>query len=146
MNQLITLEINLDDKVQALLLLSSLLDSWKTLVMNVSNLALNGKLTLEMVNDSMFNEEKDEKSQHTSDDNNSAVVSSDEEIKSLMCTHSNYNHVGDPLTEYIVNIGVAYYCVPKRELFTIYKEGNLGVGKIGNTSVLQIVGISDIVV
>ncbi|KAK6917929.1 Zinc finger, CCHC-type [Dillenia turbinata] len=56
LNQFTTLEINFDDEVQTFLL-SSLQDSWKTLVVTVSNSASNGKLTLGMVKDSMFNEE-----------------------------------------------------------------------------------------
>jgi hypothetical protein len=51
------MKINFEDELQALLLLSSMLDSWNTLVVSVSNLAPDGKLTLEMVKNSMLNEE-----------------------------------------------------------------------------------------
>lgn len=51
------MKINLDDKVQALLLLSSLPDSWNTFVVSLSNLAPEGKLTLKMVKNSPLNEE-----------------------------------------------------------------------------------------
>ena len=47
----------LDDEFQALLLLSSLPDSWETLVVSVSNSARSGTLTLDMVKDNKFNEE-----------------------------------------------------------------------------------------
>jgi hypothetical protein len=56
-NQLSAMKINLDDEVQALLLLSSLPDSWNTLVVSLSNSAPDGKLTLEMVKNSLLNEE-----------------------------------------------------------------------------------------
>jgi hypothetical protein len=56
-NQLSAMKINFEDEVQALLLLSSMPDSWNTLVVSVSNSALDGKLTLEMVKNSMLNEE-----------------------------------------------------------------------------------------
>uniref|UniRef100_A0A2N9GZE0 Integrase catalytic domain-containing protein n=1 Tax=Fagus sylvatica TaxID=28930 RepID=A0A2N9GZE0_FAGSY len=46
-----------DDELQALLLLSSLPNSWETLVMSLSNFAPNGVLQLAMVKDSLFNEE-----------------------------------------------------------------------------------------
>ncbi|GFZ02406.1 hypothetical protein Acr_15g0010140 [Actinidia rufa] len=46
-----------DDEMQALLLLSSLLESWETLVVSLSNSAPNGKLTTSMVMDALFNEE-----------------------------------------------------------------------------------------
>ena len=45
-DQLTTLKIILDYELQALLLLSSLLDSWETLVVWVNDSASNGKLTL----------------------------------------------------------------------------------------------------
>jgi len=41
-NQLTTMEILLDDELLALLLLSSLLDSWETLVVSLSNFVPNG--------------------------------------------------------------------------------------------------------
>lgn len=49
--------MSLGDEMQALLLLSSLPDSWETLVVSLSNSAPNGKLTMSMVNDALFNEE-----------------------------------------------------------------------------------------
>ena len=43
--------------MQTLLLLSSLLESWETLVISLSNSASNGKLTMSMIKDALFNEE-----------------------------------------------------------------------------------------
>ena len=45
-NQLNPMKVVLDDEFQALLLLSSLPDSWETLVVSLSNSASNGKLSL----------------------------------------------------------------------------------------------------
>ena len=56
-NQMVTMKLIIDDNLQALLLLSSLLDSWETLVVSFSNSAPNGVLQLAMVKDSLFNEE-----------------------------------------------------------------------------------------
>ena len=47
----------LEDELQALLLLSSLPDSWETLVVSFSTSAPGGKLTMEMVKESLLNEE-----------------------------------------------------------------------------------------
>jgi Zinc knuckle len=47
----------LDEKLQVLILLSSLPDNWKTLVVSLSNSAPNGVVTLAIVNNSMLNEE-----------------------------------------------------------------------------------------
>ena len=55
-NQMVTMKLIIDDNLQALLLLSSLLDSWETLVVSFSNSAPNGVLQLAMVKDSLFNE------------------------------------------------------------------------------------------
>ena len=46
---LTTMKIILDDELQALFLLSSLPDSWETLVVLVNNSAPNEKLTLDML-------------------------------------------------------------------------------------------------
>jgi hypothetical protein len=69
-NQLSAMKINIEDEVQALLLLSSMPDSWNTFVVSVSNLAPDGKLMLEMVKNSMLNEEarKKEKGDASSSD------------------------------------------------------------------------------
>ena len=69
-NQLSAMKINFEDEVQALLLLSSMPDSWNTLVVSLSNSAPDGKLTLEMVKNSMLNEEarKKEKGDASSSD------------------------------------------------------------------------------
>ena len=56
-NQLSAVDMQLGDEVQALLLLSSLPDSWETLVVTLSNSAPGGKVTMPMVKDSMSNEE-----------------------------------------------------------------------------------------
>ncbi|KAK8640215.1 hypothetical protein V6N13_007974 [Hibiscus sabdariffa] len=55
-NQLSKIEMNIDDELQALLLLSSLLGSWDTIV-TLSNSAPDGKLTIETVSESLMNEE-----------------------------------------------------------------------------------------
>ena len=52
-----SMKLIIDDELQALLLLSSLPDSWETLVVSLSNSAPNGVLQLAIVKDSLFNEE-----------------------------------------------------------------------------------------
>ena len=57
-NQTTSLEVPLDEKVLALFLLRSLLDSWETLVETLGNAGPQGKrLSLEMVKSSLLNEE-----------------------------------------------------------------------------------------
>lgn len=56
-NQLSKVKLVLEDELIALLLLSSLPDSWDTLVVTLSNSSPEGTLTFEMVKNSMLNEE-----------------------------------------------------------------------------------------
>ncbi|KAK6919850.1 hypothetical protein RJ641_015754 [Dillenia turbinata] len=115
-------------KVQAL---SSLSASWKTLVVTVSNSAPNGKLTLGMLEDSLFNEEqekKDKKSKNIPDESNAAMVGSDEGIESL-----------------IIDTGAVYHYVPKGSYLQLIKNVNLVSPRWGIT-LSQIVRIGDIVV
>lgn len=50
--------MNVKDEMDALLLLSSLPDRWETMVVLLSNSAPNVTLTMDVVNDSLFNEEQ----------------------------------------------------------------------------------------
>ena len=56
-NQMVTMKLVIDDELQVLLLLSSLLDSWETLVVSFSNYTSNGVLQFVMVKDSLLYEE-----------------------------------------------------------------------------------------
>ena len=54
---MVIMKLIIDDELQALLLLNSLLNSWDILVVLLSNFIPNGVLQLAMVKDSLFNEE-----------------------------------------------------------------------------------------
>jgi len=54
-NPLSTLELVVGEELQALFLLSSLLDSWETLAVTISNSAPGSKLSLSIVKDCLFN-------------------------------------------------------------------------------------------
>ncbi|VFQ98128.1 unnamed protein product [Cuscuta campestris] len=56
-SQLSSMKLVLDDELHALLLLSSLPESWETLVVSLSNSAPEGKLTMDVVKSSLLNEE-----------------------------------------------------------------------------------------
>ena len=49
--------LSLDDETRGCLLLSSSLESWNALVVSLENSALEGKVMLAMVRNSLFNEE-----------------------------------------------------------------------------------------
>lgn len=56
------MKTTLDDKLQALLLLISLLDSWETLMISLSNLAHDDIVTMDIVTSTLLNEEVRRKS------------------------------------------------------------------------------------
>ena len=56
-NKLVAMKMKIDDEMQTSLLFSSLPDSWETLVVRVTNSTTNGILTMEIVKDSLLNEE-----------------------------------------------------------------------------------------
>lgn len=56
-NQLTKTEMKIDDELQTLLLLSSLPESWDTLVVTLSNSAPEGKLNMDSITDCLLNEE-----------------------------------------------------------------------------------------
>ena len=68
-NQLTKVEMKLADELQALLLLSSLPESWDTLVVTLSNSAPEGKLIMDTVADSLLNEEAKRKERGFSEAN-----------------------------------------------------------------------------
>ena len=56
-NQLKKVDMNIDDELQIFLLLSSLAESWDTLVVTLSNSAPDGKLSMYNVTNSLLNED-----------------------------------------------------------------------------------------
>ncbi|GFS37114.1 hypothetical protein Acr_00g0049960 [Actinidia rufa] len=76
-NQLTNVDLQFDDEMQALLLLSSLLESWETLVVSLSNSAPNGKLTTSMVMDALFNEEAQRREMGSTDQSESQALVSE---------------------------------------------------------------------
>ena len=65
-NQLASMKVSLDDKLQTLLLLSSLPDSWETLVVSLSNSVSDRKVSISTVTNSLFNEGVRQQSSGTS--------------------------------------------------------------------------------
>ncbi|GFZ08239.1 hypothetical protein Acr_20g0000470 [Actinidia rufa] len=76
-NQLTSVDLQFDDEMQALLLLSSLPESWETLVISLSNSAPNGKLTTSMVMDALFNEEARRREMGSTDQSESQALVSE---------------------------------------------------------------------
>uniref|UniRef100_A0A2N9FX16 Integrase catalytic domain-containing protein n=1 Tax=Fagus sylvatica TaxID=28930 RepID=A0A2N9FX16_FAGSY len=149
-NQLTRMNLMEDDELQALLLLSSLPDSWETLVVSLSNSTPNGVLQLAMVKDSLFNEEtrrkdmgkddaqalvtenrKEETNQKKADDHNTTAVSLDEDVVVLSIGEDECCHVADPYDEWVIDSAASYHVTPRREFFTSYKARKLRQSKDG---------------
>ena len=62
-NKLVAMKMNIDDEMQGLLLLSSLPESWETYVVTICNSTPEGTLTIDMVKDSLLNEDARRKEQ-----------------------------------------------------------------------------------
>ena len=90
LNELSTIKLKLDDEVHALLLLSSLPYSWETLVVSLSNLAPNGVIIVNMVENSMLNEEARRKKLGISSNTEALVTERRKKSKSRK-PYSDYN-------------------------------------------------------
>jgi hypothetical protein len=117
-NQLSAMKINFDDEVQALLLLSSMPDSWKTLVVSLSNSAPDGKLTLEMVKNSMMNEEARKKENGDASSSDAYVVE----------THGKNENSGRSNTRFQqgINKSIRTSKSKQRKYITCFHFGNPG--------------------
>ncbi|RDY05562.1 hypothetical protein CR513_10588, partial [Mucuna pruriens] len=73
-NQLMKADMKIDDELQTLLLLSSLPESWDTLVVTLSNSTPDGKLSLDTITDSLLNEESRRKERGMSSHSEANVV------------------------------------------------------------------------
>lgn len=205
-NQLVAMKLVLEDELQALLLLSSLPESWETLVVSLSNSAPDGQLTLSQVKDSMFNEEtrrkdlgasssealvtenkgrntsggrfnesrdrsesqsrrkfncyhcgeeghikrnckawknRDRRNQRSDEDENTATPVVDGEVV-LLSVEEEECHVADSCVEWVVDSAASYHATSNKEFFMVYKVGDFGRVKMGNSSHADIVGIGDV--
>ena len=91
LNELSTMKLELDDEVQTLLLLSSLPDSWETLVVFLSNSTQNGVITINMVKNNMFNDKARRKELGISYNIESLIIKRQMRSKSRKPS-SDYNH------------------------------------------------------
>lgn len=82
--------------------------------------------------------------QNQADDRNTSATASGDDGEVTLVNEADCCHVTDTSTEWVVDSGASYHCVPRREYFSTYKAGNFGTTKMGNQSVSQIVGIGDI--
>uniref|UniRef100_A0A2N9IIJ6 Integrase catalytic domain-containing protein n=1 Tax=Fagus sylvatica TaxID=28930 RepID=A0A2N9IIJ6_FAGSY len=124
-NKLTRMNLVVDDELQALLLLSSLPDSWETLVVSLSNFAPNGVLQLAMVKDSLFNEETRRKDMGK--DDAQALVTKNRRRREDECCH-----VANPYDEWVIDSTASYHVTPRRRVLYFVKSRKLGQSKDGD--------------
>ena len=90
LNEFSTMKLELDDEVHALLLLSSLPDSWETLVVSLSNSTPNGVITVNRVKNNIFNEEARRKELDISSNTKTLIIERRRKSKSRK-PFSDYN-------------------------------------------------------
>ena len=78
-NQLASMNISLEDELQAHFLLNSFSESWETLIISLSNSAPNGVVSMEQVSASIQNEELRRRNAGTSSGESQALISKIEE-------------------------------------------------------------------
>ncbi|KAJ8492114.1 hypothetical protein OPV22_013835 [Ensete ventricosum] len=109
-NQLSSMKMSLDDELQALLLFSSLPESWETLEVSLSNSAPDGIVTMSQVTSSLLNEELRRKNSATQINSQALVLENRGRSKSKDRSGS---HVGRSKSRSRKNI-VCYNCGEKR--------------------------------
>ncbi|GFY87494.1 hypothetical protein Acr_05g0011330 [Actinidia rufa] len=138
-NQLASIDLYFDDEMQALLLLSSLPESWETLVVSLSNSAQDGKLTMSTVKDALFNEEARKKEMGMTDGSRErgreghikrncpkykTHMQSSETASASMMTDSDNDAFlvssADENPDWVLDSGSAYHFCRDRKMFSTY--------------------------
>ncbi|KAE8706762.1 Retrovirus-related Pol polyprotein from transposon TNT 1-94 [Hibiscus syriacus] len=118
--QLSSVEIEFDDEVRALILLSSLPDSWNATVTAVSSSSGNSKLK--------FDDVRDLESANVTEETGDAMILS----------------VNSPIESWILDSGASFHSTPCREIMENYVSGDFGKVYLADDETLKIVGKGDI--
>ncbi|VFQ89935.1 unnamed protein product [Cuscuta campestris] len=170
-NQLAGMKMKLEDELQALLLLSSLPDSWDTLVVSLSNSAPDGKMTMEMVKASLLNEglgeknqkpghidkfcrkkkrdmsrerkDKDENSEQKPEEKNTIALAYSDDDLFVISDHGLLNVACDDCM-WVIDSGASYHITSHMKYFSSYTSGNFGHVRMGNDGSSKIIGMGDV--
>ncbi|GFZ21996.1 hypothetical protein Acr_29g0011580 [Actinidia rufa] len=162
-NQLTSVDLQFDDEMQALLLLSSLPESWETLVVSLSNSVPNGKLTTSMVMDALFNEEARRREMGSTDQSESQALvlersrergreghikrdcpkykaqdqSSDTAATTVMAVDESEKLLAasnNEKSDWVLDSGSAYHLCRDREVFSTYAACEGRIWMVNNTA------------
>ncbi|KAE8705427.1 Endomembrane protein 70 protein family isoform 1 [Hibiscus syriacus] len=135
--QLSSVEIEFDDEVRALILLSSLPDSWNATITAVSSSSGNNKLKFDDVRDlGHFKRDCRAPKKNTGVQESANVT---EETGDAMILS-----VNSPIESWILDLGVSFHSTPCREIMENYVSGDFGRVHLVDDETLKIVGKGDI--
>nr|AAR96002.1 retrotransposon-like protein [Musa acuminata] len=163
-NKLVAMKMNIDDEIQGLLLLSSLSESWETFVVTICNSTLEGTLTIDMVKDSLLNEDARRKEQGES--SFGAFVTEKQErrgrshsrnpysyrgrsksrrdIKCFHCNKPGHMKKESQDNNWAIDSCVLFHVTSHGDFFRSYTVGDFGNVRMGNNGTYKIMGIGDI--
>ncbi|KAE8707707.1 hypothetical protein F3Y22_tig00110377pilonHSYRG00170 [Hibiscus syriacus] len=153
-NQLKKTEMKIDDELQALILLSSLPESWDTLVVTLSNSALERKLTMDTVSDSLLGDEarRMERGRSKSRLKITCYYYGRMGHKKMECRSfkrdqkaGNILNISYDDSYWIVDSGAFFHVTPHGSFFSSYQSGDFGTVQMGNQDMSKIIGIEDII-
>lgn len=94
-NQLTKTEMKIDDELQTLILLSSMPESWDTLVVTLSNSAPKRKLSMDSVTNSLLNEESRRRERGLNNQFEANLLTTEEGVR-IMKKEVVENHKANP--------------------------------------------------
>ncbi|RDX88341.1 hypothetical protein CR513_30083, partial [Mucuna pruriens] len=162
LDQMSKVDIKFEDEILGLLLLNSLLESWETFKVSITNSTPNDVVSLQMTKGSVLNEEmrrraqgssswfkkeenkgkngKSKEKDHDDDDvvtiatGDDLVILRDFELISLVFNESMH----------IIDSSATLHVTLRKEFFISYTSSDFGLLKMSNDDVIKVIGVGDI--
>ncbi|RDX66455.1 hypothetical protein CR513_54773, partial [Mucuna pruriens] len=142
--------IKFEDEILRLLLLNSLPESWETFKVSITNSASNVVVSLQMVKDSVLNEEMRRKAQGSSsqseenkDKKGKSKEKDDDDDDDDRVTTATVNFVSDE-NMWIIDSGATLHVTQRKQFFTSYTISDFGVLKMGNDGVTKVIAFGNV--
>ncbi|RDX75395.1 hypothetical protein CR513_44726, partial [Mucuna pruriens] len=158
-SQMSGMGIMFEDEILGLLLLNSLLESWETFKVSITNSTPNGVVSLQMVKDSVLNKEMRRKAQGSSslseenkgkkgkskkkNDDDDDDDDDDDRVTTITCDDLIILRDFESIN-LIIDSGATQHVTPRKEFFTPYTSGDFGELKMGNDGVTKVIGVADV--